>query len=287
MCSRSRRARGYVLTALSDANHLQARERSFPMSGVDSPTRRLLGCTEPAPLHHAAGFTIRCAAVNLFFVDDSGDPTVGVITALVFPWEVWPKVLKEWLGWRKWLWKQYQLPTDFEIHAQEFVSGHGTVPDYEDAEGVLRKPEISSKLGLRKEVYRRSLAQIERQSDVRIITIACEGLGVPGTYSRFVALIDEWLRGLGEWGIFIVDGKDDSAYRPAHRKLELRDRRIIEDPLMQSSRHSQLIQMADLVAHAAFQHVKRDEDKRFMWDWYPRQLAGSSFEDAGLPLLLP
>ncbi len=75
----------------------------------------------------------------------------------------------------------------------------------------------------------------------------------------------------------MVDGRDDSSYRSGHRQLEIKSRRIIEDPLMQSSRHSQPIQMADLVAHAAFQHLHEDPERRFMWDWYPELLADSFF----------
>ena len=48
---------------------------------------------------------------------------------------------------------------------------------------------------------------------------------------------------------------------------------------MQSSRHSQLIQMTDLIAYAAFQHLVADPEKRFMWDWYPKLLANSVFAE--------
>jgi hypothetical protein len=95
---------------------------------------------------------------------------------------------------------------------------------------------------------------------------------------KFVEKINGLLEDRGERGIIVVDGKDDSSYRPAHRALALRTRHIIEDPLMQSSRHSQLIQMADLVAHAAFQHQVGNPEKRFMWDWYPTLLQDSFFE---------
>jgi hypothetical protein len=221
----------------------------------------------------------------LFFVDDSGDASIGVITALTFMADRWPTVLKGWLGWRRWMYKTWHLPTDFELHGQEFISGHGEVPPYHDAAGQEHIPLISTTLGLRKQAYRTCLEQIDRQAELKVTTLACDGAGVPETYKRFVTTVDEWLGDMGEWGLLIVDGKDDASYRPAHRSLELRTRRIIEDPLMQSSRHSQLIQMADLAAHAAFQHLKEDPERRFMWDWYPRLLSSSAMDEFGLPHL--
>jgi hypothetical protein len=141
----------------------------------------------------------------------------------------------------------------------------------------MQKPRIDSVLGLRKEAYRRSLAQIDRQEGVSVLAVAWQGRTLAETYAWFIAQLDELLADLGEEAIIVVDGLDDSSYRPAHRQLDIKTRRIIEDPLMQSSRHSQMIQMADLVAHAAFQHLVADPEKRFMWDWYPTLLANSVF----------
>jgi hypothetical protein len=214
--------------------------------------------------------------VRIFFVDDSGNQSIAVLAAISFELSEWRRVLTEWLGWRRWMWKQYGLPTDFELHAQEFVSGRGEI-SYRDSAGNMQKPPINSVLGYRKEAYRRSLAQIDRQEGVSVLAVAWQGRTIAETYAWFIAELDGLLADLDEEAIVVVDGLDDSSYRPAHRQLDIKTRRVIEDPLMQSSRHSQLIQMADLVAYAAFQHLVADPEKRFMWDWYPRFLANSVF----------
>jgi hypothetical protein len=214
--------------------------------------------------------------MRIFFIDDSGDQTIAVLAAVSFDIGHWRRVLVEWLGWRRWMWKTYGLPTDFELHAQEFISGRGEIA-YRDKGGVLQKPRIDNVLGLRKDSYRGSLSQINRQEEISVLAVAWQAKTIAETYAWFIAELDELLADLGEEAIIVVDGLDDSSYRPAHRQLDIRTRRILEDPLMQSSRHSQLIQMADLVAHAAFQHLVADPEKRFMWEWYPDLLSDSIF----------
>ncbi len=218
--------------------------------------------------------------MRVFYVDDSGNEAISIIAAVTFELSEWPTVLKAWLGWRKWLYKTYALPPDFEIHAQEFVSGHGQVPP---AEKGGAPPPINGTVGLRREAYRRTLEQLNRQANVHVAAIARRGLTVPEVYAQFVESLDFWLGDRGEQGVCIVHGGDDSSYRPAHRALPLRTRHLLEDPLMQSSRNSQLIQAADLAAYAAFQNVWKDPEKRFMWDWYPRLLANSYLSEEGLP----
>lgn len=206
--------------------------------------------------------------VRLFFVDDSGDEQVTVLTAMTMDATDWRGVLRAWLGWRKWLYKHYGLPTDFELHAQEFISGHGEI-SYTDQDGLRVVPEISASKGLRREAYRRCLEQIARQAGNRFLTVQHPGPRKSEAYDELITWIEQLLDIESDLGIVIVDGKDDSEYRPAHRRLNLKLRRVIEDPLMQPSDNSQLIQMVDLVVHAAFQHLKANADHRFMWDWYP------------------
>lgn len=112
-----------------------------------------------------------------------------------------------------------------------------------------------------------------------MLAVGWQGRTLAEAYAWFITELNELLADLDEEAMVVVDGLDDSSYRPAHRQLDIKTRRIIEDPLMQSSRHSQLIQMADLVAYAAFQHLVADPEKRFMWDWYSGLLANSFFAD--------
>lgn len=68
------------------------------------------------------------------------------------------------------------------------------------------------------------------------------------------------------------DGSDTS-YRSTHRGLKLAQRRVIEDAIHTDSKHSQLIQMADLVAWSANSSIDRHHGNQFAWDWYDTYLA--------------
>lgn len=65
----------------------------------------------------------------------------------------------------------------------------------------------------------------------------------------------------------MVDGGHDSGghLHKCHRALKIRTRRIVEDAGMRRSHESQLLQMADWCAHAAFQSIQEraDLDERF------------------------
>jgi len=46
--------------------------------------------------------------------------------------------------------------------------------------------------------------------------------------------------------------RDAKPYREVHRDLDITERRVLEDPIMQDSKYSQLIQAVDLIAYGAF-----------------------------------
>jgi hypothetical protein len=59
------------------------------------------------------------------------------------------------------------------------------------------------------------------------------------------------------------------------RNLPLASRNIIEDPFFVDSHRSQWVQMADLVAWTAYQHLNGGATKHFARNWYPRLLQAS------------
>ncbi len=74
--------------------------------------------------------------------------------------------------------------------------------------------------------------------------------------------------------MIIMDGDgSDSSYRDIHRSLALSKRHVIEDAIYLDSKHSQLVQMADLVAWTANAFVDQNPKNEFAKEWYPQYLS--------------
>jgi hypothetical protein len=82
-----------------------------------------------------------------------------------------------------------------------------------------------------------------------------------------------------------MDGDGTAAgYHDAHRALKLDHRHVIEDPLFVPAHRSAWVQMADLVAWTAYQHLLRHPGKRFAWEWYDRHLRASDINGGPVAL---
>jgi hypothetical protein len=94
-------------------------------------------------------------------------------------------------------------------------------------------------------------------------------------YGDLIRWIDDTLQVDGEFGVVVLDGLDQGMhYRARHRNLPIKSRRVLEDPMECPSHGSQLIQMVDLCAHAAFRHVRASpNDSAQMRNAYPDLLA--------------
>jgi hypothetical protein len=215
------------------------------------------------------------------YVDDSGNENVGWLwTALAVPMDLWTEYLGRWLSFRGWLYRQYGVPANFELHSQAWLSvepaKHTEAADQlalvQDEGGelvdVLRRGRARRKT--RFEIFEKGLKTIGTFTEARLFTV-----GSPGTsgmakivlYDELLCFVEDFLSHEGSHGTFIVDGSHDSGghLRSAHRALLLKHRRIVEDAGLRRSSDSQLLQMADACAHAAFQSVqnKASLDEKF------------------------
>lgn len=93
-------------------------------------------------------------------------------------------------------------------------------------------------------------------------------------YSTLIARTEAELQVSDSLAMVFMDGDgSDTTYRAAHRNLKLSARRVIEDAVLIDSKHSQLIQMADLVAWSANACVDPHLGNKFAWDWYAKHLS--------------
>lgn len=208
----------------------------------------------------------------LMYIDDSGDEQSQFYSALLIPLPLWARYLDTWLKFRRWLYAKHGVPARFELHAYTWLHVKETgaadrpmpVPDDPDA-------AINRSKDLRREIAGKALKAIRSMNTLGLLTCETEGTDPAVAYRAVIEAVDRQLVERDGWAIAAIDG--DPANPPpylhrAHRDLDIRTRRIVEDGWAQPAHGSQLIQMADLVAHCAFQAHRRKPSRHFMWNWY-------------------
>ena len=217
----------------------------------------------------------------MVYVDDSGNENVGWLwTAFALPFDLWSEYLGRWLSFRHWLFRQHGVPANFELHSQAWLavepakhtSAAGQLALVQDGHGelvdLLRRGRARRRA--RFEVFEKGLKTIGGFTDARLFTVgspSTSGAAKLVLYDDLLCFVEDFLSGEGSHATFIVDGAHDSGghLRSAHRALLIKQRRIVEDAGLRRSSDSQLLQIADFCAHAAFQSVqnKTSLDEKF------------------------
>lgn len=197
----------------------------------------------------------------VIYVDDSGDANFRTHTALAIPVRRWNSYLKGWLTFRRQLYRDHHITADYELHAYKWLSSH---PDPID-EILDAQPPILARASecrrARSMAFERGVKVLGTFEDARLLTVASEDLSTHQLYGRLLGWIDRWLANLDAYGIVIIDGEDQGLkYRRSHRELDIKTRRIVEDPQPMPSHESQLIQMADWCAYSCYRHLRAERD---------------------------
>jgi hypothetical protein len=211
------------------------------------------------------------------YVDDSGNEQLGLLwTAILIPFDLWTEYLRRWLGFRTNLYAKTGVPASYELHTQVWLSPD---PLQEAAQALdsLRGPGgqlpeilLSGKAQRRERSrwYEKALLTIGTFTEARLLTVFTpkhSGPAKVALYDELLCFIEEFLAPEKAHATLIVDGAMDSGshLRAAHRALLIKRRRIIEDAAMRRSADSQLLQMVDLCAYAAFQSLQGKRNQVF------------------------
>lgn len=217
--------------------------------------------------------------MHLCYVDDSGGDNARTVTGLLIPAASWSDLLHCWLDGRRELTSTWGVGRHAELHANQLAKGRGRYCDTPARQAAFNK-------AARLSAYRIMLSNLARCDALTITTVAAETRFQVAVYRLFVAHLEEWAARADSHVVVIFDGKQgpieslgdrDAAdladwrdalrnakpYRDVHRSLPLLGRRVIEDPIMQDSAFSQLIQAADLTAYAAYQHLSQRDPQRW------------------------
>lgn len=213
------------------------------------------------------------------YVDDSGNEKVGSLwTGLAIPMDLWTEYLARWLSFRSFLYNKHSLPASFELHAQAWLAIEPDKHIEDDSQRELARAADGELLDLlrrdraqrrmRSQLFEKGLKTIGTFTEARVFTVFKPGRkGKVELYSELLCFVEEFLEQENAHATVLVDGGHDSGghLHKCHRALKIRTRRIVEDAGMRRSHESQLLQMADWCAHAAFQSVQEraDLDERF------------------------
>lgn len=213
--------------------------------------------------------------MHLCYIDDSGDSKHGVtLTALLIAEKDWSSVLAFWLRGRREIFNEFGVLKNREIHANHLYKGR---------KNYCATPQENARFGTAKRAAagRMLLSWLARASCIAV-TFGTSEVSKPGAYARAIAALEDWAAEQDTYLLIFYDGqqgmtapedevsaehrrelweravRDAKPYRAVHRDLDIADRRIIEDPIMQDSRYSQLIQAVDLIAYGAFHLHKQN-----------------------------
>lgn len=211
----------------------------------------------------------------LCYLDESGDSRHGVtITALLVEEREWTSVLDAWLQGRREIHQTFGVLKKSEIHANELYKGRGSycASEAEDRKFGSDKRAAAGRI----------LLTALSRAKFEVVTLGTSEVSKPQAYARAIAWLEKWALERAAFLLVFYDGqqglagkdenptadesrelweraiRDARPYREAHRDLDIRARRILEDPVMQDSRFSQLIQAADLVAYGAYQRHRQE-----------------------------
>ncbi|ANF32272.1 hypothetical protein A0130_11845 [Leifsonia xyli] len=207
--------------------------------------------------------------MHLCYVDDSGDSRRGVLlTALIIEDVQWTRCLQAWLEGRRAIHRAFGVPKARELHASELYKGRGRYCETDHQNAAFGTAPRAA-------VGRIMMSHLSKRSSFTVITVGTSDRSPANAYARLIAFLEDWAEASATQLLIFYDGQDgmtlaDNAtveeseeiwqrairaaapYRHVHRSLDLSNRRIIEDVIMQDSRHSQLIQAADLLAYGAY-----------------------------------
>jgi hypothetical protein len=203
--------------------------------------------------------------LKFLYVDESGDPGkyMGsntphyILSGVIIDSENWSQCLDDIVKLRRVFKENYGLPVREEIHAAELIRIK-KIDSY-------RKISKSNRIKILKDVSN-EIPKIFRLG--KIINICLDKQKVENddgfaklAWSRLIQRFDNYLKSEKSKGIIIADDNDETLVRSLLRKMRrynpvpshfsgtynaITDN-IVEDPFLRDSKHSYLIQMADVI----------------------------------------
>tara|TARA_R110002074_G_scaffold288548_1_gene460228 strand:- start:329 stop:1057 length:729 start_codon:yes stop_codon:yes gene_type:complete len=198
--------------------------------------------------------------MHFLYIDDSTERPVNIFSAICVPCDQWYEVFGVIKGWRKHLLKVHGIPMNYELHAQQFLSGRG-------AAGSLKTISRHK----RAQIFHTSfkmLNYLNQKHGVTIFNVCNADDNQYRAFERLLNRVDRTMLARNSFAHLICDQGKEDQYTALVRKMRVHNhipsqfggwndggttknipfRRIIEDPQFKESHKSYFIQAADFSA---------------------------------------
>jgi hypothetical protein len=198
--------------------------------------------------------------MHFIYIDDSTERPVNIFSAVCVPCEQWYEVFDVIKKWRKHLSSVHGIPMNYELHAQQFLSGRG-------AAGVLKKISRHK----RAQIFHTSFKMLNYLNvhfGVTIFNVCNADDNQYRAFERLLNRIDRTMLARKSYAHLICDQGKEMQYTALVRKMRVHNhipsqfggwndgsttkniplKRIIEDPQFKESHKSYFIQSADFSA---------------------------------------
>ncbi|MBP7898650.1 DUF3800 domain-containing protein [Candidatus Gracilibacteria bacterium] len=192
--------------------------------------------------------------MHIVYLDESGDTSIGILTALVIPVNAWQEnfgILKKY---RKELKNTDGIKLHKEFHAWKFVSGRGSLGDQ-----VVTKFRRSI-------IFKETCLILKQMTGARLFNAIFHGGQEEQAFEWLMNRVQRTMQAWDSHCIIVSDEGKEAAYTRIMRKMHVYNPipskvhfgssrnitidRIIEDPFFKKSERSYFIQLVDFCAYA-------------------------------------
>lgn len=178
--------------------------------------------------------------MHLFYIDESADEKLFVVTALAIPAAHWRTIYNKVRSFRLDLQHMEGIDIHYELHAWKFVSGRGNI-----ANRIVTK-------GRRCQLFQDTLRLVAALPETRLFTSVSTTDQQELGFNSLILKMQEFLEGKNSHAILICDQGKEAFYTRSVRLLQANGSadNIIEEPFYKDSAHSYFVQLSDFCAYA-------------------------------------
>lgn len=199
--------------------------------------------------------------MHFIYIDDSTERPAHIFSALCVPCDRWNDAFSRLKKWRQHLREVHMIPTSYELHAQEFLSGRNSAGVFH---GLSRHK--------RAQIFHTSMKVTNwlNSAGVTLFNVCNIDDDQFRSFERLINRINRTMKARDSFAYLICDEGKEAQYTKLVRKMRVHNfipsryrswdngdwsrnipiERIIEDPSFKNSRDSWFIQHVDFTAYA-------------------------------------